>query len=526
MSWQSINPFMPSRISLQASGSNVYLNGSNLNIEISGGSSSANWYNYPALCNVDLNNNNINNVNNLSVASIQGTGDPISLNTSLLCYRGLDLQAQSIENVGNINLYSINDVPYVPGGSASNWYNYPALNNVDLCNYNINNVANLTVASIQSTGGPIIVNNSIDMLHYNGINKVDYLRTNSVFFYRTAPDYTNESYLSMYEDASNYYLSLDSINFLSYNVPGGRFSFENGNTINLYAACNIAPNIVFCDAESNVGRLSFENTLLFNGTPLVSAWADYIPADVHFTNVWASNIVPTTIQLKQREYDYSAEVVQFYNVENTFIGRLGVNFNFVSLDFLEGNTFIVNAPTQFNSGITADLDMSSNSIRNVNELQLGKSYYSIPGTPDFVNVRWWENGYLSYSFNDSDYYAVAGDWSKFTSSQDVDMGGYSITNCAKFFINSTQQPFTQFGVITVATLIDDTSGFPYDVADLTSIGFSDVSLPNAYPDTSYIVQLTAMSVYTKCWFEIRDSSSFRVYGRTGCDYAWTAMGLL
>jgi hypothetical protein len=570
---------MPSRISLQASGSNVYLNGSNLNIEITGGGGGGGITSLSNLPYVDTSNLRVDSISARTTGGTIGFGNDVNFNlnsvnnAAAVETRTLALYDAAYAATGEITYSSASNTLLLNGTPMYTWTDHIPTNV-----YFSNVWTNTLVPTIVKLR-PQDYDNTAMIQFFNvedvylgrlavNVNEVSLDFAGDTTFKVNAPtqfnsgitadlDMTSNSIRNVHELSSRDGVVIHSHdtncnvqvwipsgqgNNVSYTVGGSTraiasdwWAFPALNDVNMDLK-NVANSgavetriLALYDPETtNTAEITYRqlsNTLLLNGVPLISTWADHIPTDVYFTNVWASNIIPTIIQLKQREADYSAEVVQFYNVDNTFMGRLGVNTNFVSLDFLEGNTFIVNAPTQFNSGITADLDMSSNSIRHVNEIQLGKTYYSIPDTPDFANVRWW-NSFLCYSFNDLDYNAVAGDWFRFAPSQDVDFGSYSITNCAKLFFADTQQPFTQFGVITVATLIDDTSGFPYDIADLTNMGFSDVSLPNAYPDTSYVVQLTAKSIYSKCWVENLDSSSFRVYGRFGYDFAWTAMGLM
>jgi hypothetical protein len=189
--------------------------------------------------------------------------------------------------------------------------------------------------------------------------------------------------------------------------------------------------------------------------------------------------------------------LQFLDTDYATTGELKADGNNLLLDISPNSFSVTAAQTAFN----CDVDMTQHNVSNVNFVQMNPSYYGIPDTTDFVNLRYF-SGYLSYSNNDADYTPLASD------SDDVDMGGKGILNASKIVTGDTQQPCIQFGTVNI------------DVG-----GYSDITLTNSYP-SAYIVQVTEMSTYTSCWAEVLSSSSIRVHGEAGQDYAWNTMGLL
>jgi hypothetical protein len=172
------------------------------------------------------------------------------------------------------------------------------------------------------------------------------------------------------------------------------------------------------------------------------------------------------------------------------------------------SNFIPATVTLNEVNLTQNLTLSQTNISNVNEIYTNAFYFGIPDTSDYINFRYY-GGFISYSYNNIDYIPLMSDWSHFQSAQDVDMGGYAVTNCSKVTVADVQQPLIQFGTVTI-----------------DSAGYTSVSLPVAYPST-YIVQVSLISgpSSTPYYATIASSDSFRVYGDVGLDYAWTTMGL-
>ena len=86
------------------------------------------------------------------------------------------------------------------------------------------------------------------------------------------------------------------------------------------------------------------------------------------------------------------------------------------------------ATTNFqNVYIASNLTLNQTTLSNVNEIYTNAFYFSIPDSSDFINFRY-ASGYVSYSFNSTDFVPIAKEWSQFPSDRDVDFGGYNIGN--------------------------------------------------------------------------------------------------
>jgi hypothetical protein len=305
------------------------------------------------------------------------------------------------------------------------------------------------------------------------------------------------------------YLSISSTRFS--NVPLIDTSNLQVNTI---SAKNTSNSNVYFNSSLTMASgksINLNNNVILNGA---TVYTNYLTTD-NITGKSGSTINFSGLLDMNGSSIYNANILrlvgtgaaqatlQFFDTDYATIGELKADGANLVLDVTPNTFSVTSAMTNFN----CDLDITQHNLSNVNFVRMNLSYYGIPDTSDFVNVRYY-SGYMTYSYDEMEYIPIASDWCKFSASQDVDMGGNSITNASKIFTGDTQQPCIQFGTVNI------------DVG-----GYSDITLPNSYPST-YIVQVTAMSSSTSCWAEVLSTASFRVHGTAGQDYAWSTMGLL
>ena len=457
--WQSINPFLNRTTLVASAGCNFFLNGCNITVEYwlqqgsNGGSGGgSNWYQYPALSNVDVNFNTLANVGTLFVDNIYSSGDPINVYKSLLLFGGIDLQLRDIVNVSNIDLQTINGLPYSgSSGSPSNWFAYPALSNVYINFKNITDVDTLFLDTLDSSlGNPINVNQQL--VCYNGLDA----QSHNI------------------ENVAN--ISLTSINGTPYslptysNLPSVDTSNLRVNSISVKNTSN--SNVVFNSSVTmSTGKnINLNNNAILNGATVYTNYlntnniASVSGSTINFSGILDLNggIIYNANILRLIGTGAAQATLQFFDTDYATIGELRADGANLVLD-VSPNYFTINS----------DLNLNQTNINNVNTIHTNAFYFSIPDTTDFINFRFY-SGNICYSLDDIVYTPLASDWYRFSASGDVDMGGCAITNASKIVTGDTQQPCIQFGTVNI------------DVG-----GYSDVTLPNSYPST-YIVQVTAM----------------------------------
>ena len=269
-----------------------------------GGGSPSNWYQYPARTNVDFSGNSLIDVSGVQFFVADISGEDIS------GYRA----NYYVDKVTHLLTYSDG---YQTRPVAQDWSAFTPERDLNMMGYSLTNATSLNTSILQvdivrAQSGHIQVQNNITMSEYS-IENIDYLRTNSVYFYRTAPNYSNMSYLSMHQRSNYHLLSLDSLDFLAYDVSGGRYTFENGNRLNLYYACN-APSIVFQDAISNVGILQFKTNSFVVNRSIDLSYTDL----QNVNNIYITNLESTgdPINVNAQLLCYGGVDLQNRSIEN------------------------------------------------------------------------------------------------------------------------------------------------------------------------------------------------------------------
>ena len=285
------------------------------------------------------------------------------------------------------NTYLTYDSGYEQRAVAQDWSSFTPERDLNMMSYSVTNATSIDTSIvntdiIRGKGGNIQVQNNVTLLD-NSIENIDYLRTNSVYFYRTAPDYSNMSYLSMHERSNIYYLSLDSTDFLSYNVVDGYYTFENGNQLNLYAASN-APSIVFQDSQSNVGTIQFDSSNF-----RISADMDVAYNNIRNINsVYITNLESTgdPVNVNAQLLCYGGLDLQVRNIENVSnINLYSVN----GLPYVPGGGG-GGGSNWYTYAAQGPVDFSGNDMNNVGTIYFNP-YTSINQTNvdgvDYLNVN-------------------------------------------------------------------------------------------------------------------------------------------
>ena len=299
---------------------------------------------------------------------------------------GSDLSGSSVSSGYRLNLFVDRDshlLTYSDGydtrAIAQDWSAFTPERDLNMMLYSINNAVDVntqsvTVDSIVARSSNVSVQNSFDMLH-NLIYNVDSIMTNSVYFYRTAPDYSNRSYMSMHQISNTYYLSLDSIDFLSCDTLGGKYSLENANTIKLYAACN-APRILFQDSLSNTGSLQY-----INSNFKVSSDLDMSYNNIRNINsIYVTNIQGTgdPINVNDQILCYGGVDLQLRSIENV---------DNINLNTINGVPYVAGGGGDGSNWYTypaqSSVDLSGNNVTNVGTLSFNSPY--VPVYADMID---------------------------------------------------------------------------------------------------------------------------------------------
>jgi hypothetical protein len=336
---------------------------------------------------------NVSGLSSLSNVNICGavniTGNTF-LNNNLEVKRSLS--AESVYSTTLSGVVNINGAPYVAGGNPFNWSTLPAISDVNMSGYSINNVNNLTVFNNVSISGSASINSGLSA------ESVYATTLSGVTLINGAPYIpgVNPANWATFPAVAN--LSMGGFNIGNTNAVSisGRLVVDGSATINgLVRLSNANVSGLFNVSGGNVqnkwnvsGQLNAENasivanlgvsgdtvlsnayiTALYGGATTLSSLAVQSNVSVSGETLLVGKVTVSDILNVSGLTTMSELTVQ----NNLSVGGIVYATNLSAVSFINGISFnAAGIPSNWASyGAVGDVDLSGNDIYNVDNLNV------------------------------------------------------------------------------------------------------------------------------------------------------------
>lgn len=381
--------------------------------------------------------------NNLNVNGITTFNSDVYFNSNIYLsdLKINDLSANTIQAstiiTSNINTFSINNNPYSP---TENWSLFNAITEVNMCNYNISNVAGLSVSSLFPLSNSSTINVSADLdLGNNSIYDINIVSTNiittssingvqyvpvsqwSLFSPTNSMNWSNHSITNMSNlnviTISNVGLAgYNNINWASNsaieNVNLGGNSISNGNII-------LASNIITNGTNSNnsyISTITVRTRFLVGsdiGNPVITAGSIYPIASNNqlgfsgapaqsYSNIWSRNMYSSAYRGQSGNINSTINLLHHTNtstmntstINTTLINGRSL-FGFIQLTNSTTQTITANTPTavvfssytsNMGTPIGASWDSGNNTRINFTKPGIWRVCAQIPGQKNSTSL--------------------------------------------------------------------------------------------------------------------------------------------